>query len=420
MYDVRLSNIILPAYYELHRAVKAGAYSEYWLKGGRSSGKSTWVGIEIPLGLVKEPDANAIVFRKIGNTLRDSVYDQILKGIDMLGMSAHFQAKKNPLEIIYKPTGQRIMFRGADDPIKTKSITLRKGYFKFLWFEELAEFGGIDEIRTIKASINRGKKPTTTIYTYNPPITAQNWTNQEALIDVPGRYVHHSTYLDIPKGLVNEAFLEDAEMLKQTNERAYRHMYLGEVTGTGGQVFDNLTIRAITDEEYNRFDKLYNGLDFGFAVDPDAFVSWYYDRAGRKLYCVSEYFGARTPTDTLAEKIKNAIGGGIVTCDSEEPRMINELRRRGITAIPAKKGPGSVEHGMRWLQELAEIVIDPRRTPNTAREFSSYEYESDKNGNFLPAYPDCDNHTIDATRYSLETVSAERIAKLMKKSALGV
>lgn len=420
MSKVRLSDIILPAYYELHRAIKAGAYTEYWLKGGRSSGKSTWAGIEIPLGLIKEPDANAIVFRKVGNTLRDSVYDQILKGIDMLGLSDYFLPKKNPLEIIYKPTGQKIMFRGADDPMKSKSITLRQGYFKFLWFEELAEFGGVDEIRTIKASINRGVKPTTTIYTYNPPITAQNWTNQEALLDMPGRIVHHSTYLDIPNGLVNEAFLEDAETLKRTNERAYRHMYLGEVTGTGGQVFDNLTLRAIDDEEYSRFDKIYNGLDFGFAVDPDAFVRWHYDKAARKLYCVGEAYGARTPTETLAERIKNAVGGGIVTCDSNEPRMINELRRRNITAIPAKKGQGSVEHGMRWLQELGEIVIDPKRTPNAAREFSAYEYEHDKNGNFLPAYPDANNHTIDATRYALETVSAERIAKTMKKSVYGV
>ncbi len=192
------------------------------------------------------------------------------------------------------------------------------------------------------------------------------------------------------------------------------------MTGTGGQVFDNVEIRKITDEEIGTIGKFYNGLDFGFAVDPDAFIRWGWNPAERAIMAISEYYGAHTPTDVLAEKVKGLAGDETVRCDSADPRMIAELRRRGVNAVGVKKGPGSVEHGMRWLQDLGKIIIDPARTPNAAREFSGYEYESDRNGNFLPDYPDRENHTIDGSRYALEPLIGQRDMKTASKSMLGL
>lgn len=423
MTDVRLSNLIAPSFYALHVDVKKKLHSEYWLMGGRGSTKSSFIAVEIILGIIRTQDANAIVYRRVAATLRESVYEQLITAVDWLGLRDYFQFRVSPLEIRYKPTGQRIIFRGADDPSKSKSIKLSKGFFGFLWFEELAEFQGMDAVRTIKASVIRGIPPgrkAITFYSYNPPVSAKNWTNEEALKEVPGRYKHHSCYLDVPGHWLGDEFLAEAENLKNSNERAYRHMYLGEVTGTGGNVFDNLSLRTITQGEIDSLAYFYNGLDFGFAVDPDAFIRWGYDKKRRAIYAISEYYAARTPVDRLAQEIKSRAGRDIVRCDSADPRMIQELRARGINAQGVKKGPGSVEHGMRWLQELGQIIIDPARTPKAAREFSAYEYTQNRNGEFLPDYPDRDNHCIDGTRYALEAEISMRKLNTINKSALGI
>jgi PBSX family phage terminase large subunit len=403
--EIRISQITGPAFYTVHQDIRREAYSEYWLKGGRGSAKSSFISLEIVQGIVRDPEANAIVYRKVADTLRDSVYEQIEWAINALELGPWFKCKVSPMEIIYMPTGQRIMFRGADDPGKSKSIKLKKGYFKYLWFEELTEFAGLDDIRTIKASIIRGGGHAFTFYSYNPPKSANNWTNAECLIPVPGRLVHHSDYTQVPPEWLGPSFLEAAEALKATNEKAYRHIYLGEITGTGGQVFDNLKIESIPEDLRKTFDRFYNGEDFGFAGDPDAVVRMHYSSKLRTLYFTGEVYGSGMNADVLAERVMALIGVEYITCDNEDPRMINELKRRGIRALPAKKGAGSVEHGMRWLQDLACIWIDPILCPNVAREYSGYEYKQDRFGNFLAEYPDKNNHTIDAGRYGVEPVS---------------
>lgn len=397
-----------------------GKHAEYWFKGGRGSTKSSFISLLIVAGMMDDPDANAIIYRRVGNTLKDSVYSQMVWAIDALGLSAWCKFRQSPLEIVYnKPGGhpQRILFRGADDPMKSKSIKLTHGYFKYLWFEELAEYRGMEDVRVIKQSVFRGVKRAFTFYSYNPPRTAQNWVNAEALKPREDRYVSHSSYLDVignHRDWLGEAFLAEAEAIRTTNERAYRNEYLGEVTGTGGQVFDNLQLREIRDDEIAAFDRFYNGLDFGFATDPDAFTRWHYDRKTRVLYAISEYYGAHTSIDTLAEKVAALAGREVVRCDSADPRMISELKRRGVNAVGVKKGAGSREHGYRWLQNLAEIVIDPKRTPNAAREFSQYEFAQDKNGNFLPEYPDKEDHVGDSARYALEPEIGRRVATTRK------
>ncbi|MDO4548186.1 MAG: PBSX family phage terminase large subunit [Clostridia bacterium] len=411
MDEVRLNEVIAPAYAPLHFDIKAMGHSEYWLKGGRGSGKSTFIAIEIVLGLLRDPMANAIVYRKVANTLRDSVYAQINWAIDRLGLGAYFKRGLSPLEIVYAPTGQRIVFRGADDPVKSKSIKLERGFFKFLWFEELTEFRGMDAVYVIKQSVIRGSDRAFTFYSYNPPRTRQNWTNAEAMLVKPDRLVHHSTYLDMPESWLGAAFLTEAQTLKQTNERAYAHAYLGEVTGSGGHVFDNVEIREISDGEIAVFDYFLNGLDFGFAVDPCALVRAAYSKRERALFLVDEFFAVRASNDALARQCARVCPTGVIVCDSADPRTIAELRERGVFCAGAKKGSDSVRFLINWLQDLAAIVIDPVRCPNAAREFALYEYAVDKYGNFMADFPDKDNHAIDAVRYAVSELAENRLAK---------
>lgn len=417
---MRLSELIAPGYYGVHGDMRAGRFEEYFLKGGRGSAKSSFASIEMILALLRDPLANAIVYRRVANTLRESVFEQVLWAANALEMEGMFEIRRTPLELCLKSSGQRILFRGADDAGKSKSLKLAKGYFSYLWFEEAAEFSGMEDIRTIKASVLRGVDASTTVYSYNPPISANSWINAEAMVPRPGRRIHHSCYTQLPRQWLGESFLSEAEALRCSNERAYRHMYLGEAIGTGGQVFDNLQLRSISDDELAAQDRMFNGLDFGFAVDPDAFVRAAYDARRRRLYILDEYYGVRTPVDRLAEEVQRRAAGESVHCDSADPRMIQELRNRGIAALAAKKGAGSVREGIRWMQELGEIIIDPARCPNAAREFSAYEYEADGCGGFRADCPDRNNHLIDALRYAMEDAIRRRNAKTICRNGLGI
>ena len=402
--EIRLTDLIATSFYGLHWEIQDELYREFFLSGGRGSTKSTFASVEIVTGLLEDPDANAVIYRKVGETLHESVFNQMLWSIERLGLLPYVRIKTSPHEITFRKTGQRILFKGADDPNKSKGLKLAHGYYKFLWFEELPEFSGMEDIQTIRRSVVRGTtKRAITLYSYNPPKSANSWVNTEALIPHPGRRVHKSDYLSVPKDWLGPDFLADAETLRITNERSWKHVYLGEITGTGGQVFDNVIVKEIAQEERSLFDRFLNGGDFGFATDPDAVLRMHYDRRTRTLYLLDEVYGTRMNVDVLAEKVRALIGSEYITYESADPRMINELRRRNIRILPAKKGPGSVEHGMRWLQELGKIVIDPRTCPNAAREFTAYEYRQDRFSNFLSEYPDKNNHTIDAARYGCES-----------------
>ena len=414
MSEVRVSEIIAQAFYPVHEDLRSGGHAEYWLSGGRGSGKSSFASLEILLGLMREPRAGAIIYRKVADTLRDSVYAQMLWAIDRLGLAGQWQARLSPMELVHRETGQRILFRGADDPQKSKGVRLRDGYFRFLWFEELSEFDGIDAIRTIKASILRacGEGPnarTTVLCTYNPPVSPWHWVNREATAPPPTRMQHHSDYRDMPPQWLGDSFLAEADALRTRNPRAWRQMYLGEVTGTGGQVFENVRLRPLPREEWEGLPT-YSGVDFGFATDPDAFVRCAFDRKRRVLYVVDEFAALGLLIERLAAAIRPRAAGDVITCDSAEPRSIAGLRACGLRVTAARKGPDSVGHGLKWLQTLAAIVIDPARCPLAAGEFSRYEYDRDRSGHVLPRYPDHDNHTIDAVRYAMESVSGMKKA----------
>ncbi len=407
----KLSDIIAPSFYEVHKDIKQQGHTHYWLKGGRGSTKSSFASTEIILGIMKDPNANAVALRKVGMNLKDSVYEQLEWAIKMLGVEMYWQSKLSPLELIYIPTGQRIIFRGADKPKKIKSTKFRNGYCKYIWYEEVDEFGGMEEIRTINQSLMRGGESFCVFYSYNPPQSQRNWVNEEVLKQRSDRLVHHSNYLDVPRSWLGEQFFIEAEHLNKVNERAYMHEYMGEVTGTGGEVFTNIELRRITEEELKHFDRIYQGLDFGWFPDPLAFVRIYYDRAREKIYFLDELYQNMLTNELAAGILKfKGYNDTYVTCDSAEPKSIYDLRDCGINAKAAVKGKGSVEYGMKWLQKRT-LVIDGVRTPSVLKEFTHYEYEKDKNDDFIDGYPDANNHLIDATRYALERVYAKRGSK---------
>ena len=404
MKTIRLSDVVAPHFYALHRDIARHGHTYYWLEGGRGSTKSSEISLEIPQLIIKNPDCHAVVLRKVGNTIKNSVYPQIQWGIEALGLTSKFRFKTSPHEITYRKTGQKILFFGVDDPQKIKSIKLPFGYIGIAWFEELDQFSGMEEIRNLNQSLLRGGPRFWEFCSFNPPKSQNNWVNEEKLADDPDRLVHHSTYLGVPREWLGERFFEDAEKLRQKNELAYRHEYMGEVTGTGGAVFDNVEDTTMPDEQVAAFDRLYFGLDFGFAVDPLAFICMHYDKKRRELYIYDELYGQKMTNRTAARRIKPLLHGRPITADSAEPKSIAEMRDFGLRVDGAKKGPDSIDYGMRWLQGLEKIHIDKRRAPNAYREFVGYEYERNREGQFISAYPDKNNHAIDAVRYGLEPV----------------
>ena len=379
-------------------------YTHHYYSGGRGSGKSSKISLDIPLLIVQNPDCNALILRKVGVTLRDSVYSQILWAINVLGLSHKFKTTTSPLEITYKPTGQKIYFRGADEPVKIKSIKPQKGYIGITWFEELDQFNGAEEIRSILQSANRGGDAYWNFYSYNPPKSRDNWVNTEALNESEDTIRHHSTYETTPKEWLGEQFIFEAEKLKARNLTSYEHEYLGIATGTGGAVFDNIVERAIANDEMSRFDRLKFGIDFGFAVDPFAWGKMHYDKKRRTLYILDEVYEIKLSNRRAAEKIRQRHKGyEWITADSSEPKSISEMNGYGLRIEGAKKGPDSVEYGMKFLQDLDAIVIDKRLTPNAHKEFTLYEYAKNKDGQYISAYPDKNNHFIDLCRYALES-----------------
>ncbi len=406
MEAVKLSKVIAPSFAAVHQDIKGHGHTHYWLKGGRGSAKSSFISVEIVLGIMRDAGkglhTNAVVLRRYGVTLRESVFEQIGWAVNALGVSQLWRDSVSPMSYTYLPTGQKILFRGVDDPTKAKSIKFSKGWAKYLWYEECVEFEGEEKLRNINQSVLRGGADFFAFYSFNPPRAARNWVNQYVAIEREDTLVHHSTYLTVPPEWLGEQFIVEAEHLKAVKPEAYRHEYLGEVTGTGGEVFANVTLRAITDEEISRFDNLRRGIDWGYAADPFAYNVCHYDKTRRRLYIFREIHKVKLSNRAAAERIKPEAGGARITCDSADPKSIDEVKGYGLRVVGAKKGPDSVEYGVKWLQDLEEIIIDPAHCPETAREFSGYELERDREGNFKAGYPDKDNHHIDAVRYACE------------------
>lgn len=404
MTETSLKSLIAPIFYDLHRDIKQGLHYEYWLKGGRGSTKSSFISVEIVLNLIKDPLAHAVCYRKIGNKLETSVYNQIKWAVSALNLNPYFKFCKNPLKAEYLPTGQQILFFGLDDPENSKSIKLPFGYTKILWFEELNQFDGMAEIRKVKQSVIRGGDEALVFYSYNPPPETNNWVNKEALIDYPNRLVHHSTYLDVPQEWLGQVFLLEAEHLKKVNNKAWRHEYMGEVVGTGLNVFPNVQLRKITAEEIQKnFCNICEGIDWGYAADPFVWIKLHYDRKYRRIYIFDEISQCGLSNEDAIKKVQKRHCARVeIIADSEEPKSIDEFENSGLAIRKASKPPGSISFGIKKLQGMEAIIIDPERCPGAAKEFIDYSLELDKDGNIKSKFPDKDNHRIDATRYALE------------------
>lgn len=390
------------------RDIRDKKHLEYVFKGGRGSTKSTTVGMTIVELMKNNHDIHAVVCRKVGNTIKDSVYNKIKWAIGKQEFTEEFDSKLSPMEITLKSTGQKIYFRGADDPDKIKSINPEFGYIGILWFEELDQFAGPEEIRKIEQSAIRGGNLAWIFKSFNPPKTMNNWANKYVLEPKENRIVHSSTYLDVPKKWLGQPFIDEAEHLKEVNPNAYEHEYMGIANGNGGNVFEYLEIRDITDEEISRMDRIFAGVDYGWYPDAFCYLRTYYDSAREKIYLIDELYVNKWSNSKTTDWIKKkGYDDYTMICDSAEPKSVNDFRDAGLPARGAIKGPGSIEYGFKFLQTKT-IVIDPKRTPNAYKEITEYEYDRDKEGNVISGYPDGNDHAISALRYAYEPLFNRR------------
>lgn len=411
--------LIAPCYLPLHEDVKAGKHLTYNLPGGRGSGKSSFISLEIVDGMKADPFANAIIFRRVAATLRDSVYAQMQWAIDELGQGALWKGSVSPMQFTNIKTGQQILFRGLDDAGKLKSIKPRRGFFKYLWIEEFSELPGPNTVRSVLQSVIRGGTDFRVFNSFNPPRSRNNWANLHILQPDPKGITFRTDYRQMPPEWLGETFILEAERLKGINEDAYKHEYLGEAIGTGGEVFPNIIAREITDEEITGFSYIYCGVDWGFSVDPFCFLRVAYDSKRQTIYLLDEIYKRGISNADAAQLIIEkgydtevggagyaSLMGGVygpdrqrIVCDSAEPKSIADFRGAGLLAVPCDKFPGSVQYGVKWLQNKY-IVIDQQRTPNAFREFTRYEYKMTKDGEYTTDLVDADNHTVDALRYA--------------------
>lgn len=396
------AKVIGKAFVDINRRIEPN--KTYIFNGGRGGLKSSFISLKVVELIKNNPSLHACIIRKVAGTLKDSVFSQIKWAIHEMGLDDEFQCKSNPIEIVCKKTGQTIYFRGCDDPVKLKSIKPPFGYIGILWIEERDQLSGAEEERNVKQSVLRGGVISYDFASYNPPKSRDAWVNKELLEPNPNRVVHTSTYLDAPKEWLGTKFIDDAEHLKKVNPKAYEHEYMGIPNGDGGNVFEDIETRTITDEELAHFDKIYMGVDWGWYPDPFAFVRLHYDRAHETIYFLDEHCVNKTSNEANAKWLKDkGYDDAHITCDSAEPKSVADFRSLGLPAKEAVKGAGSVDYGLKWLQNR-HIVIDPARTPTVYKEFIHYEFERNKDGEVVSGYPDKDNHTIDATRYALERV----------------
>lgn len=393
---MKLSEAIAPTFHNVHKAVKNGDFTHYWLKGGRASGKSSFVSLEIVYGLEKDKRANAIVYRQVGATLSDSVVAQIQWAINLLGLTAYWERKKSPHEFVRRDTGQRIMFRGNDDAEKSKGIKLADGYFKFIWYEELTEFANMSEIATVSRSIVRGSDHTSIFYTYNPPKNASSWVNEECGIYKPNRLIHDSTYLDLPSEWLGEQFLEDARILQQTNDMEYRWAFLGEVIGSGGLILTNWEVSDVS-QDLNDYDAVAIGQDFGFNHYNVVLLCGFRDG---DIYILKEQADRGCDTNDIISKCTMP-KDRTMYCDSAEPDRIMMWAKAGFRAQPVQKEKGCIQAQIDYLKSH-RIYVD-KGCVQTQKELSSWTWKhDDRRDIWLDEPVPFGDDAMAALRYAIE------------------
>ena len=400
------ARVLGKAFVDINRQIKPNI--EYVFEGGRGGLKSSFVAFKIVELIKNNPQMHACITRQVAGTLKDSVYANMKWAINELGLMEEFECKVSPLEIKYIKTGQTIYFRGLDDETKLKSIKPEFGYIGILWKEEKDQMKGDAQERSVNQSVLRGGDESYDFSSYNPPKSKSNWVNRIKLVPNPKRVIHHSSYLEAPAEWLGQKFIDDAAHLKEINPEAYEHEYLGVPNGDGGNVFEYLEIRDITDEEISKMDRIFAGVDYGWYPDAFCYLRTYYDSAREKIYLIDELYVNKWSNSKTADWIKKkGYDDYTMICDSAEPKSVNDFRDAGLPARGAIKGPGSIEYGFKFLQTKT-LVIDPKRTPNAYKEITEYEYDRDKEGNVISGYPDGNDHAISALRYAYEPLFNRR------------
>ena len=379
-------------------------------KGGRGSIKSNFWGDLAYETIRQDPQAHIVYTRRYKVDLRGSVYNQFMKTVIRYNDLDNWDFKQSPMCAVYKPTGQTVMFVGADKPISLKSLNVPFGYVKMLIHEECDEMAGVEQMDNIEDTFLRSDTPALDIKIFNPPKSKNNFMNEyvEECRNKPQTRICHSYYYNVPVKWLGKRFFERAEWFKAHKPLYYRNNYMGEVTGTGGGIFDNVEERTITDAEIENMPFFYHGLDFGFE-HPQTFQKAWYDEDMDTLYCVDEVYAKKCKNSTFARKIKKYITEEII-CDSARPDAIAELQDWGFNAIGAKKRWGSGkgrDYCWEWLQQTTKIVVDPERCPHLAHELTTLEHEQLADGSFSDAYPKLDEDCVMALIYGLNRVIME-------------
>lgn len=379
-------------------------------KGGRGSIKSNFWGDLAYETIRQDPQAHIVYTRRYKVDLRGSVYNQFMKTVIRYNDLDNWDFKQSPMCAVYKPTGQTVMFVGADKPISLKSFNVPFGYVKMLIHEECDEMAGVEQMDNIEDTFLRSDTPALDIKIFNPPKSKNNFMNEyvEECRNKPQTRICHSYYYNVPVKWLGKRFFERAEWFKVHKPLYYRNNYMGEVTGTGGGIFDNVEERTITDAEIENMPFFYHGLDFGFE-HPQTFQKAWYDEDMDTLYCVDEVYAKKCKNSTFARKIKKYITEEII-CDSAQPDAIAELQDWGFNAIGAKKRWGSGkgrDYCWEWLQQTTKIVVDPERCPHLAHELTTLEHEQLADGSFSDAYPKIGEDCTMALIYGLNRVIME-------------
>ena len=419
---INAAELFAPVYNRAFKSIMNHTHERWTFDGGRASCKSSFISICIVILIVLFPSYNAVIVRRFSKSMRYSVFEQIVWAINKLhikrskGKGAGFKIPRSrtaalPITYIRKNgKEQQILFVGLDDPEKSKSMKISTGYIAILWVEEKTEVDPAD-LQNLKISALRGGDVFYMFESYNPPSATRHWCNAEARQDDPRRMLIHTTYLDIPPEWLGDMILHDIEQTKKNNKRAYENIYLGLATGTGRTIFENVKLEEITDETIDAWDETWQGIDWGYFPDPYAYGSMHYDPTTQTLYIWDELYlykhgnwEAFEATRVHMEAHGMSIYDDRQTADSAEPKSVADFHKWGGDTRGAIKGKGSRDAGFKWLQGLRAIVIDPKRAPHAADEFTLYEHEIDRRtGEILEGYPEGQpDHFIALTRYATE------------------
>ena len=389
-------------------------YKEFWnckgryrvVKGSRGSKKSTTNSFWIPYMMMKYPLANTLVVRRFFNTHKDSTFTQLKWAINKLGVSHLWKFSKSPLEITYIPTGQKILFRGLDDPMSITSITVEHGHLCWCWFEEAFQVMSEDDFNKIDMSI-RGELPKgyfkQITLTFNP-WSEKHWLKKR-FFDVADDDILAITTDYTCNEFLGEDDRKLFEKMKINNPRRFNIEGLGNWGIAEGLIYNNFEELEFNIEEVKRRKNIKSafGLDFGYTNDPTAFIASLIDLDNNEIFIFDEHYQKAMSNKDIANMIKyKGYSKEKIVADSSEPKSIDDIKRQGIYRIKgAKKGKDSILNGIQFIQDF-KIYIHPK-CENTLIELSNYVWDS-KNGNVINKPIDDYNHLMDALRYSLEDI----------------